>query len=67
MLSKLFEFFFHNHTFDGTKWVLVAECSIHQTLLGGGSEELPYRRELVYTNTCLTCGDLISREINVEA
>jgi hypothetical protein len=53
----------HTHTFDPKKWVSVGEFAVtsrsYVTNDSRQVEQLEY-----YQNNCLTCGDLIEKEIS---
>ena len=66
--------FFHRHTFDGTAWKKVDEVAINSfdhfavyTWSVGGDAKLPEQsvveKRTSYSNTCLTCGELVSKTI----
>ena len=54
---------FHRHTFDPSKWVLICDIAV----TGNDFEGISYtkRYEKTYTNTCIDCGDLVSRKIKL--
>lgn len=53
----------HHHTFDKDKWELVSEFeSIRINRFTGNERSVGY--VLFYTNTCLTCGDLVENRFD---
>ncbi len=59
MASRLYEFFFHRHTFNPDKWV---EVSGYEFKTPDGRV---VRKQYNYTNTCLACGELCTRTMDV--
>ena len=56
-LRELFKL--HTHTFDPNKWELIYELRVSDEF---GFEYTKY----TYSNTCLTCGDIIFRTKKVK-
>ena len=46
----------HRHTFAPEKWIVVSD-------IGTVREERDTGNERVYSNACLTCGDLVFRRV----
>ncbi len=54
---------FHKHNFDGTKWKKVG---IIDLVLPTFEIDIKVGSEIIYTNTCLTCGNLVSQKIKIK-
>lgn len=63
-MNKLFEFFFHRHTFNPDKWVEIERYGYHKVTRCGTTDDAVCGHEYVYTNTCLTCGTLQTKIVN---
>lgn len=53
---------FHRHKFDPAKWSLLATGNTFLTVLETG-EKIPRGIKLIYSNTCVECGDLVFRKM----
>ena len=55
---------FHRHTFDPEKWKLLNTILVHGEEYGIVTKLPMYFLE-IYTNTCMKCGDLVSRKVKL--
>lgn len=55
--------FWHKHTFKGSDWVLVKDTETYSRW----SEDptIPISMAKTYSNSCLTCGDLVFRRVEL--
>ena len=51
----------HRHTFDSSKW---EEVCVMERLKRNAHYEWPIGNIAYHQNTCLTCGDLVEREMD---
>ena len=74
-MRRILEHFFHRHSYDPTKWVEVGSVNVYDTendfttwlyTLGEKKQERTIREiRTTYTNTCLSCGDLVTKRVNL--
>jgi hypothetical protein len=53
----------HRHTFDKDKWKLVSEFKSVRIYRDSLYNERSDGHVLLYTNTCLTCGDFLEKQL----
>ena len=60
------KFWPHRHTYDPAKWKEISNCAVSRQNVVAGvpiGDPVPIGPEIVYSNTCITCGDLAFRRV----
>jgi hypothetical protein len=63
---------FHRHNFDPEKWKLISKVQMQRrprpfdalTGVPQSTEPFPVGAQLVYSNTCTQCGDIVFRRVS---
>lgn len=74
-MRRILEHFFHRHSYDPTKWEEIGDVKVYEsdddlaTWLYTMGEKKKERAVIdirkTYTNTCLACGELTTKTVNL--